>query len=266
MLAMERLEAIYLTKHRQIIEALTKEMQESRLKPYDRLPSEKELCEQWQASRSTVRKAMDQLADRGKIFRVPGKGSFVSFLKISHTTSQILSFTEKMKAQGLDVVTKLLIKEIIEPNEEVAAALKLTSGERVLKIQRLRIVKDEPLALQTAFMPSNLCGKLMTADLESDSLNYLLREQCNIQLSRSDVVIEAPILTPKERQLLGNPHIPVFLAVVGLTFDQHDKPIRFSRGIFRGDRVRLKISDSRNFELNYSGLRGNHPEAEPLPA
>ena len=253
---MDQLESLYLTKHRQIIEALTTEMQECRLKPYDRLPSEKELCEQWQASRSTVRKAMDQLADRGKIFRVPGKGSFVAFPKISHETTQILSFTEKMKAQGLDVVTKLIQHEVIEPNEEIVAALKLADGERVLKIQRLRIVKDEPLVLQTAFMRSNICGKLVKADLESKSLNSILLEQCNIRLSRSDILIEAPILSPKEKQLLGNPRISVFLAVIGLTFDQYDKPIRFSRGIFRGDRVRLKISDSSVFELNYSSLLG----------
>ncbi|MEK7826404.1 MAG: GntR family transcriptional regulator, partial [Thermodesulfobacteriota bacterium] len=147
---MDQMENSYLTKHRQIIEALTAEIQEERLKPYDRLPSEKELCAQWQASRSTVRKAMDQLADRGKIFRVPGKGSFVAFPKISHQTSQILSFSEKMKAQGLEVETKLILKEIIEPGEEIAAALKLTKPARALMIQRLRIVKGEPMALQTA--------------------------------------------------------------------------------------------------------------------
>lgn len=247
-------ESTYLTKHRQIIEALTAQIQEGQLKPYDRLPSEKELCEQWQTSRSTVRKAMDQLTDRGKIFRVPGKGSFVSFPKISHDTSQILSFSEKMKAQGLAVETRLIRKELIVPNEETATALKLAPADRVLKIQRLRIVKGEPLALQTAFMPSNLCGNLIKEDLETKSLNYLIREQCNVRLSRSDVWIEAPIVPARERQLLGNPKVPTFLAVVGLTFDQHDKPVRFSRGVFRGDRVRLKISDSSVFELDYSSL------------
>ncbi|MBI4633296.1 MAG: GntR family transcriptional regulator [Deltaproteobacteria bacterium] len=253
---MEQMENTYLTKHRQIIETLTAEIEQGRLKPYDRLPSEKELCERCHASRSTVRKAMDQLTDRGKIFRVPGKGSFVSFPKISHDTSQILSFSEKMKAQGLDVVTKLIQKEMIEPNEEITATLKLAPPARVLKIQRLRIVKGEPLALQTAFLPSNLCETLMKEDLESKSLNYLLREQCGIRLSRSDVWIEAPIISSKERHLLGNPPAPLFLAVVGLTFDQHDKPVRFSRGVFRGDRVRLKISDSSVFELDYSSLLG----------
>jgi GntR family transcriptional regulator len=253
---MDQMENIYLTKHRQIIEAINAEIQENQLKPYDRLPSEKELCEQWHTSRSTVRKAMDQLTDRGKIFRVPGKGSFVSYPKILHQTSQILSFTEKMKAQGLEVETKLILKEMIEPSEEISAVLKLSKPARALKIQRLRIVQGEPLVLQTAFMPANLCEHLMKEDLESKSLNNLIQEQCNIRLSRSDIWIEAPIISKKEQKLLGNPHVPLFLAVVGVTFDQHDKPVRFSRGVFRGDRVRLKISDMSVFELDYSSLLG----------
>ena len=208
---------VYLTKHRQIIEALTTEIQEGRLKPYDRLPSEKELCEQWQTSRSTVRKAMDQLTDRGKIFRVPGKGSFVSFPKISHDTSQILSFTEKMKAQGLDVVTKLIQKELIEPNEEIAAALKLARKDRVLKIQRLRIVKGEPLALQTAFMPSNICGNLMKEDLETKSLNYLIREQCQHPVVAERHLDRGADYLPKGKAAAGEPPRPHFFG--GRRFD-----------------------------------------------
>ena len=251
---MDQPENVYLTKHRQIIEALTKEIQLGHLKPYDRLPSEKELCEQWLASRSTVRKAMDQLSYHGKIFRVPGKGSFVSFPKISHQTTQVLSFTEKMKAQGLAVETKLISKQMVEPSEEIATALELGPSDRVMKIQRLRIVKGEPLALQSSFMPLSNCENLNNGDLESKSLNLLLQEKCSILLSRSDIWVEAPIISRKEQQLLGNPRIPLFLAVVGLTFDQHNKPVRFSRGVFRGDRVRLKISDSSVFELDYSLL------------
>ena len=251
---MNEMGKIYLTKHRQIVETLTSQMEQNRLKPYDRLPSEKELCEQWQASRSTIRKAMDQLTERGRIFRVPGKGSFVAFPKISHQTSQILSFSEKMKAQGLTVETRVIQKEVIKPNEEITTALKLAPDDRTLKIQRLRIVKGEPLALQTSFIPLNISERLLDEDLESKSLNYLIQEQGGIRLSRSDIWIEAPIISRREEQLLGNPRVPLFLAVVGVTFDQNGNPVRFSRGVFRGDRVRLKISDSSVFELDYSLL------------
>lgn len=244
----------YLTKHRRIINAIATDIQENRLKPYDRLPSEKELCEQWHASRSTVRKAMDHLTDHGKIFRVPGKGSFVSFPKISHQTSQILSFTEKMKAQGLEVETRLLAKKLIRPDDEIVSALKLSKNARVLMIQRLRIVKGEPLALQTAFMPASICEDLLGEDLETKSLNLLLRERCGIRLSRSDVWIEAPVISRREQIMLGDPQVPLFLAIVGITFDQDGRPVRYSRGVFRGDRVRMKISDIGLFELDYAHL------------
>ncbi|MBA3036390.1 MAG: GntR family transcriptional regulator [Desulfobacterium sp.] len=251
---MEQMENIYLTKHRQIIDAFSAKIQGGALKPYNQLPTERELCEQWQVSLSTVRKAMDLLTDRRKIFRVPGKGSFVAFPKITQQTSQVLSFTEKMTAQGLEVETKLIEKEVIEPSEEVSLALQLTKPARALKIQRLRIVKGEPMVLQTAFMPANICTNLIKEDLETKSLNRLFEEQFNIRLSRSEVWIEAPIISRREQKLLGNPRVPLFWAVVGVTFDQYDKPVRFSRDVFRGDRVRLKISDSSVFELNYSCL------------
>ena len=161
-----------------------------------------------------------------------------------------------MKAQGLEVETKLILKEVIKPSEEIASALQLTKPDRALKIQRLRIVKGEPIALQTAYMSANICSNLVKEDLESKSLNRLFLEHCNIRLSRSEIWVEAPIISKKEKMLLGNPRIPLFLAVVGVTFDQNDVPVRFSRGVFRGDRVRLKISDSSVFELNYLCLFG----------
>jgi GntR family transcriptional regulator len=253
---MEDREQSYQAKHRRIIETLTREIEEGRLRSHDRLPSDKELCERWQVSRSTVRKAMDQLADRGKIFRIPGKGSFVAFQKISHPTSQLLSFSEKMKAQGLALETKLIQQTMIEPDEDIASMLRLSSGDRVLKIQRLRIVLNEPMALQTSYIPEALGRDIIEEDFTTTSLNQLMQEKCHVRLSRSDVWIEAPILSQREKKLLGSQSLPLFLAVVGLTYDQDDNPVRFSRGVFRGDRVRLRITSSNVFELDCLHLQG----------
>ncbi len=251
----------YQAKHCQIIDDLTKGIEEGRYGPHDRLPSDKELCERWQASRSTVRKAMDQLADRGKIIRIPGKGSYVAFQKISHSTSQLLSFSEKMKSQGLTLETKLIQRSWVDPGGDVAAMLRLASGERVLKIQRLRIVLGEPMALQTSYIPEAIGRDLMQEDLAMASLNQLMQDRCHLLLSRSDVWVEAPILSRKEKSLLGSRGVPLFLAVVGLTYDQDDRPVRFSRGVFRGDRVRLKISNSNEFQLDCLAVKAERPES-----
>jgi GntR family transcriptional regulator len=242
---------VQLAKHRQIIEALALEIEQGRLKPSDRLPSEKELCQQWHASRSTTRKALAQLVAEGKIFSVQGKGSFVSSPKISHPTTQLLSFTEKMKAQGMVVETKLVCKELVDVNAEITASLKVAPPGRVWKIQRLRIVQGEPIALQSSFVLQWIGKLLSMAELETESLNPLIQRKCGIRLSRSDIWIEDPILSRIELRLLGNPRLSRALAIIGLTFNQDNEPVRFSRSVFRGDRVRLRISNSNVFGLDY---------------
>ncbi|WP_027094101.1 GntR family transcriptional regulator [Cohnella thermotolerans] len=51
---------------------------EGKLKENDKIPSEKELMEQFDVSRITVANALVQLAKDGWIYRIPGRGSFVS--------------------------------------------------------------------------------------------------------------------------------------------------------------------------------------------
>jgi DNA-binding GntR family transcriptional regulator len=103
-------------------------------------------------------------------------------------------------------------------------------------------------------MPARICKNILREDIETKSLNLLLRERCGIQLSRSDVWIEAPLISKREQKILGDPKVPLFLAIVGITFDQDGRPIRYSRGVFRGDRVRMKISDIGLCELDYAHL------------
>jgi GntR family transcriptional regulator len=124
------------------------------------------------------------------------------------------------------------------------------SRELVLKVQRLQIVEGEPMALQTSFLPLYFCKNILNEGFESKSVSDLLQKQCNIQFSRSDIWIESPIINRKERAMLGNPRLSLFLSRVRLTFNQRGEPVRFSRGVFRGDRVRLKVSDSSVFELD----------------
>jgi len=233
----------YIPKYQVIEKAILESIDNGTLKPLDALPSEKELCIQWAASRSTVRIALDHLSYAGKIFRVPGKGSFVAAQKIDQNASQLPSFSEKMRAQGLSVRTKLIKKEVIVPDKEIAGKLLLGREEKVIKIERLRLVEGQPMVLQLLFVPFTSCQALLNEDLEAQSLKLFLEEKCGIRLYRSDVWVKAFAPSRRERGLLGNPKVPLFLMVEGVAYDKNDAPVRFSRGIFRGDRTRLKISD-----------------------
>ncbi|WP_368260347.1 GntR family transcriptional regulator, partial [Clostridium paraputrificum] len=64
----------------QLVKTLKKQIKEN-MKENDKIPSEKEICDMYSVSRTTVRLAMAELEKDGFIYRVQGKGSFVSDLK-----------------------------------------------------------------------------------------------------------------------------------------------------------------------------------------
>jgi len=61
----------------QLKQYFTKQMESGALHSGDRLPTEMELCEQFDISRAPVRQALSELAREGLIYRRAGQGTFV---------------------------------------------------------------------------------------------------------------------------------------------------------------------------------------------
>lgn len=77
---------------------LLQERIETCMIPHDKLPSERELTAQYGVSRTTVRLALQELENRGSIYRRHGKGTFVSDIKKEAADlAGAYSFTEQMK-------------------------------------------------------------------------------------------------------------------------------------------------------------------------
>ncbi|MDP2974956.1 MAG: GntR family transcriptional regulator, partial [Anaerolineales bacterium] len=87
--------------HYQLRELLKGEITAGRWGVGERLPSERELCERFNLSRTTVREAIDALADEGLLHRERGRGTFVVKPKILEGLLQSpTGFTDSMREQG----------------------------------------------------------------------------------------------------------------------------------------------------------------------
>ena len=87
--------------YKQLFHYLNSAIQNHEFKPGDRIPSENELAREFNISRVTIRRALQELAQQEKIVSVPGKGSFVLQPKIEPLTA-LTSFSENMRAQGYE--------------------------------------------------------------------------------------------------------------------------------------------------------------------
>ena len=107
-------------KHSMLVQQLLTLVQEIRDRGETCLPSERELGEQFGVSRVTVRNALAELEEQGQIYRVQGKGAFVSTEKFHQPLSSLTSFTQDMDSQGMVSGARILALETI-PAAIVAA-------------------------------------------------------------------------------------------------------------------------------------------------
>lgn len=138
----------------QILTLIKRQIHSGILKQGDLVPSENQLCSQYGVSRSTVRQALAQLTEEGLIIRRRGKGSFIASEKLKRNLNHLYSFTEDMISLGLDPHSEVLEKTIVKATNDIAKTLAILSENTdVLKLTRLRFANDEPLLLETTYIP-----------------------------------------------------------------------------------------------------------------
>jgi GntR family transcriptional regulator len=228
--------------HVQVKQALKDQIVGGAWKPGDLIPGDLELCSELGVSRTTVRQALAELARDGWVVRERGRGTFVAPPKLTERAVERLSgFFEDMVALGYPPVSQVLRQAARPSDEQIAARLNLKPGTRVVEIERLRFVEDEPVVLTTTYLPEALAPGLETADLTRRSLYEYLETECGLSLARGQRTIEAVAADARQARLLrvrkGAPL--VFLQSVSYLAD--GRPIEYYLALHRGDRSRFEV-------------------------
>jgi GntR family transcriptional regulator len=230
----------------QIEEELRGLIRSGQLEELSRIPSEWELSQRFHVSRVTARKAVDRLVADGALVRRPGKGTFVARQRISHGASQQLSFSAAMRELSLPLSTRVLEVHEIPAPRSVADALELSTGAPVILIRRLRIVADEPAAIHTSYFGSHF-SYLRDSDL-TGSLTDLMAAHGDTVAHSSDF-IEAVVAGGDEARLLGIASRSPLVRIVGVAFSVAHDALRYSEGLYRGDRFRFATTTTAAQEL-----------------
>lgn len=204
------------------------------------MPSERQLGQRFGLSRMTVRQAVDTLVAEGRLYRVPGKGTFVAAPKIVMPL-QLTSFTEDMRARGLTAGAVDLGRHESAATPTIAGSLNLQPGDPVFVIERLRTADNEPMAIERVHLPAHLAPGLLDQPLENTSLYAVLRERYGLVLDAGQQTIEAVPAPTADADLL---HIsrgsPVLLLVRQSSC--HGQPVEHVISTYRADRYQLRVS------------------------
>jgi GntR family transcriptional regulator len=205
------------------------------------IPNELTLCEQFQVSRGPVRQALDQLVREGLLKRKQGKGTEVLPPKIESNLRDFSSFTALIQKRGMRPGVRLLEFDKVLAHGSVARNLNLVQEEACFKIRRLRLADEEPLILETVFVPHSISIHLDESDITTRSLYEILIADYGVVPQRAKQFFEPAIADEYEGQELSIAKGAPVLLIENITLDVNDRPIVFSKAIMRGDRVRYYV-------------------------
>lgn len=226
----------------QLEEILREAIEGGKWVPDQQIPSEPELCEILDVSRTVVRQALNELVNEGLLYRRRGKGTFVARSKIAESLVQNLTgFYEDMVAKGLMPITQVLEQKLIPASKKVAAMLNLQEGDQVIKIDRLRSIGNEPILMVTTFIPYRICPALLEEDLTKQSLYAILEDRYQLEITRGRRTLEAISASEEEAKLLGIEEGDPLILLKSVSYLEDGGPVEYFEAKHRGDRSRFEV-------------------------
>lgn len=207
----------------------------------DMFPTEEQLQEEYQLSRTTVRQALKELELEGLVSRHRGRGTFVTQPKIHHSPEPHFSLTDALLKQGIQPDWRVLSAEWVPASAEIAAALGLETGTPVFQLRRLRLTNKEPIGYHIAHASPALAAALDKEQISrGGSLDYL-RGNDALEGSYANRTLEAIGAPPEVAELLdidaGSPMLQIRRHVL----HREGHILEILQAMYRGDRLQYHV-------------------------
>jgi len=211
----------------------------------DRLPSEQELINEYDVSRITARRALDELASEGLVKRSRGKGTHVQFKRPTHPLeSSVEGLLENLLAMGLETTVKLLEFEYVAANEEVAKALNCPPGTILQRAVRVRNLEAGPFSYLVTYVPQEIGRNYDANDLATQPLLQLL-ERSGVVVQGASQTISASLADADIAAHLDTQAGAALLEIRRIVTDANSQPVEYIRALYRPDRYQYQMVLSR---------------------
>lgn len=239
-----------LPKHYQLSQILRQRILKGEFPAGAKIPGEWNLCQEFNVSRGTVRKAIDTLLHEGLLRTEQGQGTYVvedpwrsrPFLFLSNFNDDISRLQQTPR-------TTLIEKRILPASAGVAHRLSLAKGEPILYISRIRWADNQPIVYEQRYLANHLCPNLHNEDLEGQSIHELLVKKYHLPLARAILSIEAHVLNDEEAKLLQTQAGRAAFYLERLTYtliDGKETPAVWYLAIYLGNEYAFRVQQVNN--------------------
>ncbi len=240
MIDLSRHPTSYPTRYQQIAAQLEHELR-STYRCGDYLPPENQLADRFQVNRHTLRRAVDELVERGWLQRRQGIGTLVLMRPYDYPLHSQARFSQNLLDQGSHPTSERLLGVLRPCTDHVASAIGREEGDTVIHLRTLRRVNNVPVCVIDHYLP-DLDWWPALQHFHSGSLHDFIRSEIKQPLSRHTTRINARRALAKESKLLEIvPQAPLLCVRTLNICDSNGSVAEYSVSLTRADMIELTM-------------------------
>jgi len=234
----------HLSIYYQLKQVLIEKIKSGEFKENEQIPTEGELCKLFNISKAPVRQALMELETENYIYKIRGKGSFISSNYIKQPMSKLHSFTEDIEEIGHKPGARLISKSIVPADYEVARALNIKEGGKTLQAVRLRYIDDEIYSLNYSYFSLDKFPEIEQLDFNALSIYKVIEQGLHCEIVRAIQTLEATATSHTISKIIDRQIGSPLLLMCRLTFIQKDlkeMPLEFVKVYFMPDKYKCEV-------------------------
>jgi GntR family transcriptional regulator len=228
------------------------------------VPGEQELAVEFNVSRITAKRALNELASAGLVVRERGRGTRVIHRpKAPAVTSSIEGWLENISLMGIATEARVLDFSYVSASEDIAHALEIEPGTDVQHAVRVRSLDGEPMSYLVTYVPADIGRQYDREDLDTKPL-LLLMELAGVKVASARQTISATLADSEVSSALSVHAGTPLIEVRRVVRDSAGRPVEYIRALYRPDVYHFEMSMNRVRERE--GMRWSTQTSSPVPA
>ena len=219
-----------------LAEDIKQQIISGQLKPGDMIPTEAQLCNQYGISRMTARQGIKLLVEEGLVESFRGKGSFITYPKFNEL---LIELPDSQFNTLEEANMHLLGVDVISADNDVASALKLRIGSKVIRLRKLYFSSDEPIALDIRYIIYRKGQPAVENEINYAAFPKFVTNHTGFVSIRNQVTFSAILIDSEISKILKTIEGKPGLKIEQLVFGSKDQPLGWSIIICNGEKYSL---------------------------
>ncbi|HAK38654.1 GntR family transcriptional regulator [Streptococcus sp.] len=225
-----------------IHDAIKKEIDEGVWEIGQRLPSERDLADDYEVSRMTLRQAITLLVEEGILERRVGSGTYVASHRVQEKMRGTTSFTEIVRSQGKTPSSQVVSYQRKPANETEIQQLQLKPSDYVVRMERVRYADNVPLVFEVASIPEKLIREFKREDITEHFFQTLTDN--GYEIGKSQQTIYAKNASERVANYLKVPKNHAVLALTQVSYFTDGRPFEYVHSQYVGDRFEFYLENN----------------------